>query len=53
MKVEYIVVYDNSSDTFDIGHCWIKVKVPGENFEIFPHLPEYKLSGQKLNFGTI
>ena len=27
MKLEYIVVYENSSDEFDIGHCPIKVKV--------------------------
>ena len=27
LKLEYIVVYGNSSDEFDIGHCPIKVKV--------------------------
>ena len=27
LKLEHIVVYDNSSDEFDIGHCPIKVKV--------------------------
>ena len=27
LKVEHIVVYENSSDEFDIGHCPIKVKV--------------------------
>ena len=27
MKFEYIVVYENSSVKFDIGHCLIKVKV--------------------------
>ena len=27
MKLEHIVVYENSSDEFDIGHCPIKVKV--------------------------
>ena len=26
-KLEHIVVYKNSSDEFDIGHCPIKVKV--------------------------
>ena len=26
-KLEQIVVYENSSDEFDIGHCPIKVKV--------------------------
>ena len=27
LKLEHIVVYENSSDKFDIGHCAIKVKV--------------------------
>ena len=27
LKLEHIVVYENSSDEFDIGHCAIKVKV--------------------------
>ena len=27
LKIEHIVVYRNSSDEFDIGHCPIKVKV--------------------------
>ena len=27
LKLEHIVVYENSSDEFDIGHCSIKVKV--------------------------
>ena len=27
MKLEYIVVYENSLDEFDIEHCRIKVKV--------------------------
>ena len=27
MKFGYIVVYENSSDKFNIEHCWIKVKV--------------------------
>ena len=26
MKLEHIVVYENSSNDFDIGHCPIKVK---------------------------
>ena len=26
LKLEQIVVYENSSDEFDIGHCLIKVK---------------------------
>ena len=40
MKLEYIVVYENSSDEFDIEHCRVKVKVT-----IGVHLPQYKLSG--------
>ena len=27
VKLEHTVVYENSSDDFDIGHCPIKVKV--------------------------
>ena len=27
LKLEHIVVYENSADEFDIGHCLIKVKV--------------------------
>ena len=27
LKLEHIVVYENSLDQFDIGHCPIKVKV--------------------------
>ena len=27
LKLEHFVVYENSSDEFDIGHCLIKVKV--------------------------
>ena len=35
LKLEHIVVYENSLNEFDIGHCLIKVKV---------HLTQYKLS---------
>ena len=38
MKLEYLVVYENISDKFDVGHCRTKVKVTA-------HLPQYKLSG--------
>ena len=45
LKLEHIVLYENSSDEFDIGHCPIKVKVIAKrDFEIFLHLPQYKLS---------
>ena len=27
LKLEHVIVYENSSDEFDIGHCLIKVKV--------------------------
>ena len=27
MKLEYMLVYENSSDNFNIEHHWIKVKV--------------------------
>ena len=43
LKLEHIVVYENSSDDFDIGHCPIKVK-SRRDFEFFLHLPQYKLS---------
>ena len=42
LKLEHIVVYENSSDEFDIGHCPIKVKV-WHDFEIV-NLPQYNLS---------
>ena len=42
-KLEHIVVYENSSDEFDIGHCPIKVRSQ-RDFEMFLHLPQYKLS---------
>ena len=37
MKLEYIVVYENISDKFDIGHCRTKVKVTARlrNFSPF------------------
>ena len=44
MKLEYIVLYENSSDKFDIELCRIKVKVTVD-VQMFPHLPQYKLSG--------
>ena len=44
MKLEYVVVYENSSDELDIEHCQIKVKVP-VSVQNFSHLPQYKLSG--------
>ena len=42
IKLEYIVVYENRSDEFDIGLRQIKVKVT-VGIQIFPHLPQYKL----------
>ena len=49
MKLEYIVVYENSSDTFDIEHCRIKVKgtvgLQNISHKIFSHLPQDKLPG--------
>ena len=44
MKLKFIVVYENSSDEFDIEHPLIKVKVT-VGLQKFPHLPKYKLSG--------
>ena len=36
MKSEYIVVYENSSNEFDIEHCQIKVKVTVGVQKFFP-----------------
>ena len=44
MKLEYIVVYENSSDDFDHEYCRIKVKVTG-GLKFFQHLSQYKMSG--------
>ena len=38
MKLEYIVVYENSWDEFDIEHHPIKVKVT-VGLQNFPHVP--------------
>ena len=46
LKLEHIVVYGKSSDEFNIGHCLIKVR-SWRDFQIFLHLPQYKLSGPK------
>ena len=43
LKLEHVVVYENSSDEFDIGHCPSKSRSQ-RDFEIFLHLPQYKLS---------
>ena len=44
MKLEGIVVYENISHKFDIGHCRTKVKVTAQ-VRFFFHLLQYKLSG--------
>ena len=51
LKLEHIVVYENSSDEFDIGHCPSSTlgivrsrSRSRRDFEIFLHLPQYKLS---------
>ena len=44
VKFEYIVIYENSSDRFDIRHCRIKVKVTVGVGEIFLYIHQYKLS---------
>ena len=43
-KLEYTVVYENSSDEFDIELHRIKVKVT-VGLQKFPHLPQYKFLG--------
>ena len=42
LKLEHVVVFENSSDEFDIGHC--PRSRSQRDFEIFLHLPKYKLS---------
>ena len=44
LKFKYILVYENNSEKFDIGHCRTKVKIL-RDFEIFLHLPQYILLG--------
>ena len=36
MKFEYILIYENSSDEFDIGHYRIKVKVTAKVKTVSP-----------------
>ena len=40
LKLEHIVLYENSSDEFDIGNC----QIHSGTLKIFLHLPQYKLS---------
>ena len=42
MERSSIVVYENSSDEFDIGHCPIKVKVTALNFSPFTAIQTVK-----------
>ena len=49
MKLKYIVVYENSSDKFDIEHHRIKVKVT-LGLQKFPHLPQYKVRSYNSTF---
>ena len=44
MKFEHIVVYENISDKFDIGHCRTKVKVT-VRLQIFSPFTAIQLSG--------
>ena len=53
MKFEYIVVYENNSDKFDIGNCWFKVKVTERRPSKVVHI--YRNTNCQvlfLNFGT-
>ena len=45
LKLEHIVVYENSADKLDIGHCLIKVKVLGQ-------VPHWALSDQGQGQGV-
>ena len=52
LKLEHIVVYENSSDQFDIGHCPIKVKVHGVTLRFFSIYHNTKFQVLHLSFGT-
>ena len=44
MKLDYIVVYENISENFDIGHFLTKVKVTAQlrNFSLFTTIQNWK-----------
>ena len=42
LKLEHIVIYENCSEEFDIGHCAIKVKVKVLNFSPFTTIQTVK-----------
>ena len=50
MKLEYIVVYENSSDEVDIEHCRIKVKVTVgiQKFSVFATIQTVRSSNSTL-----
>ena len=52
MKLEYIVVYENSSDEFDIEHHRIKVKVTVGLQKFSPFTTIQTVRSFKPNFGT-
>ena len=53
LKLEHIVVYENSLDKFDIGHCPIKVKVfHGVTLKFFSIYHSANCQVPYLSFGT-
>ena len=50
MKLEYIVLYENISDKFDIGHCQTKIKVTARlrNFSPFTTIQNVKSHNSTL-----
>ena len=54
MKLEYTVLYENSSDEFDIKHHWIKVKVKCSPFTTMQTVRSYNstlVQARKLVLG--
>ena len=50
MKFKYIVAFENNSDRFDIGHCWIKVKVNAGVQMVFPYTAIQTVRSYILHF---
>ena len=52
LKLEHIVVYENTLDEIDIGHCEIKVKVTSVTLKLFSIYHNTNYQVLYLSFGT-
>ena len=52
LKLEHIVVYENSSDEFDIGHCPDQGQAHGVTLKFFSIYHNTNCQGPYLSFGT-